>query len=76
MDHGPSHTNQHCLDVSIVASSLSDVSVLGVIPSGVKIEISQYPDPTDRKTEKVIVTVVEETSFIHVYINVINGNVL
>lgn len=39
--------------VFIAASSLSDVSVLGG-PSSVKIEISQYPDPTDRKTSEVI----------------------
>lgn len=37
--------------VLIVASSLSDVSVLGG-PSSVKIE--SYPDPTDRKTDEVI----------------------
>lgn len=36
-----------------VASSLSDVSVLGG-PSSVKIEISQYPDPIDRKANDVI----------------------
>lgn len=52
--------------VLIVANSLSDVSVLGGA-SSVKTEISQYPDPTDRKTNEVIFVVYQ-------YITIINTN--